>query len=134
MTSSSRSASGQAEEAEMDEEDFPNLTLIALMMLLEANVTQICLDALTPDSREIVKGFHILDASVPEVNPLGVLDFSNSPQRRLERTNDDAPSSQALDEADQITTPSEKDGHWKQAKSRRRRKSTSKQKGSWQVN
>ncbi|GMH00830.1 hypothetical protein Nepgr_002669 [Nepenthes gracilis] len=42
------------EEAETDEEDFPDPTLIALKMLLEANVTQIYLDALTPDSRQIV--------------------------------------------------------------------------------
>ncbi|GMH00832.1 hypothetical protein Nepgr_002671 [Nepenthes gracilis] len=68
------------------------------------------------------------------MNPLGTPDFSKSPQWRIESRDDNIPASQALDEADQKTTPpSEQDGHWKQAKSQRRRKSTSKQKGSYSL-
>ncbi|GMH13978.1 hypothetical protein Nepgr_015819 [Nepenthes gracilis] len=120
----------------MDEEDFPDPTLIALKMLLEANVTQTYLDALTPESRQIMSDF-LENYLLSETVETGAEFTSSSPlaERWLDRRVDDVPSIHALDEADQITPPpSEQDGHWKQAKSWRCHKFTSKQKGSWPVN
>ncbi|GMH01986.1 hypothetical protein Nepgr_003825 [Nepenthes gracilis] len=88
-------ASDQVEEVVDDKDDFHNPTLNALKMLLEANATETYLDSLTPEGRQTVHDF-------------------------IEKC-------LLAEEASQVSTPphspSEQDGTYKQAKSRRHKKS-----------
>ncbi|GMH09726.1 hypothetical protein Nepgr_011567 [Nepenthes gracilis] len=111
--------SAQVEEIEEDENDFHDPMLNALKVLLEANATQAYLDSLTSEGSQLgglVAGLHIIDESISSI-------FSS---RRSDRSACDAFSNHAQEEANHVSTPFKQDGHLKQAKSRRHRKSTSK--------
>ncbi|GMH29111.1 hypothetical protein Nepgr_030954 [Nepenthes gracilis] len=111
-------ASDQAEEVVEDEDDFHDPTLDALKMLLEANTTQTYLDSLTSEGRQTVSDI------MEKVSLLRTPVSSNCSSRLSDRSISDAYSNHAQEGANQVTTPSELDGTWKQAKSRRHRKST----------
>ncbi|GMH12753.1 hypothetical protein Nepgr_014594 [Nepenthes gracilis] len=119
--------SDQVEEVVEDEDNFHDPTLNALKMLLDANATHIYLDSLTLEGG-LVEGLHIVDESAPVMSLLGTPVSSNWSQSLSDRSVNDAYSNNTQEGANQITnsSPSEKEGTWKQAKFRRHRKSTSK--------
>ncbi|GMH30774.1 hypothetical protein Nepgr_032617 [Nepenthes gracilis] len=148
LVSSPMTAPAQVKEVVADEDGFHDPMLRAIEMLLRAEATLKYLVSFTLEQMLIMHEFlnrcWLAVTNEPRnafksSSSLATVEQDSSSEgtwmRQIESRDDDIPASQVLDEADQKTTPpSEQDGHWKQAKSRTRRKSTSKQKGSWPVN